>query len=77
MPKDKTAVNDAVKATLNPDDLKGPDAEVWGSDEERPQADTAQGVAPGEILNEGEEDELKGPDPDVWGSESGAEATDG
>lgn len=66
---DAAPVNDAVKATLNPDDLKGPDAEVWGADEERPQgAPTSQGVPTGEIINEGQEDEVKGPDPDVWSS---------
>lgn len=53
-------------------ELKGPDPEIWGPDEERPDSlanQGSQGVAAGTVQDEGTAEEVKGPDPDIWGAD--------
>jgi hypothetical protein len=57
--RDQGQIADTVETAV-----KGPDAAVWGNDEDRPQA-TDEGLAIGEIRNEGEPNERKGPGP-AW-----------
>lgn len=45
-------------------EVKGPDSEEWGDDEDRPSST----IIPTSAVNEdGEPIEVKGPDPAVWG----------
>lgn len=54
MERDSSQIDDAVRV-----EVKGPDPEVWGED--RPLPPEPQGLAVGEVQNEGTEEEVKGP----------------
>jgi hypothetical protein len=64
---DNQGVSDSVEV-----EVKGPDPNVWGSDEERPQpASGPVGPGIGEIHNQGTPEEVKGPGPEWEANEEG------
>lgn len=56
-------ISDQVAVEVTPEgsnEVKGPDPEVWGQDADRPEA-TDDGLAIGEIRDQGGDNERKGP----------------
>lgn len=63
-----SGIQDSVVA-----ELKGPDPDEWGPDEERPAATFVEsGLAIGEIQNEGTPEEVKGPG-EAWAKDDEGE----
>jgi hypothetical protein len=54
--RDSAKVGDSYRA-----EVKGPNPEVWGDEENRPQLTSDESLAIGEIRDEGEETQVKGP----------------
>jgi hypothetical protein len=67
---DGSGISDEITVSQQTEEVKGPDAEVWG--EEHASATRITPIQPGEslpvLLAPGE----KGPDPAVWGEEHAA-----
>lgn len=56
------------KSIFDPTEVKGPDPEVWGEDEDRPPSEISL-IVTDPVDDEGNPMEVKGPDPKVWGEQ--------